>query len=240
MTLFLPSDNIIVERIANGDNRLLGMLYDKWRSDFENVLRPNCSSSLSGEIDFDELYQESVLVLYNYIISGKIFTQGDKIYCVNKYDEINVLSANLKTYMINIGKLKLQAEIRRVSKSLDLFDRIHILTDSHSSSEFDASDYMAAPVDTTRDGSDPEYLDWVSKKNEDDSITLVREILKKMTDPCKTIFHYIYFGEEGKRMSVKDIQKKMPQYTNEASVRNQTSRCNKKFKETFMKLRKLL
>ena len=88
MTLFLPSDNIIVERIANGDDRLLGMLYDKWRSEFENVLRPNCSSSLSGEIDFDELYQESVLVLYNYIISGKIFTQGDKIYCVNKYDEI--------------------------------------------------------------------------------------------------------------------------------------------------------
>ena len=39
---------------------------------------------------------------------------------------------------------------------------------------------------------------------------------------------------------IRETMAKMPQYTNEASVRNQTSRCNKKFKETFMKLRNLL
>ena len=71
-------------------------------------------------------------------------------------------------------------------------------------------------------------------------ISLVRDIVSKMTDPCKTLFHYIYYGDDGKRMSVKEMQKKMPQYTNEASIRTATSRCNKKFKETFMKKRNLL
>ena len=30
MTIFLPSDITIVERIAKGDDRVLSMLYDKW------------------------------------------------------------------------------------------------------------------------------------------------------------------------------------------------------------------
>ena len=97
MTIFLPSDITIVERIANGDDRVLSMLYDKWRSEFENVLRPNCSAAHQNEIDFEELYQESVLVLYYNILNGKIFVNDGKIQCINRYNEIKPLVANLKT-----------------------------------------------------------------------------------------------------------------------------------------------
>lgn len=124
MTIFLPSDITIVERIAHGDDRVLSMLYDKWRSEFENVLRPNCSAAHQNEIDFEELYQESVLVLYYNILNGKIFVNDGKIQCINRYNEMQPLVANLKTYLINTGKKKLLAEIRRVSKNLDIFDRL--------------------------------------------------------------------------------------------------------------------
>ena len=240
MTIFLPSDITIVERIANGDDRVLSMLYDKWRLEFENVLRPNCSAAHQNEIDFEELYQESVLVLYYNILNGKIFINNGKIHCINRYNEVKPLVANLKTYLINTGKKKLQAEIRRVSKNLDIFDRTYMFGDSFSPEDFDNKDYAASPVDTSKDGHGQDLLDWTRQTNEDDVITLVRDIVTNMPDPCKSIFRYIYYGDDGKRMSVKDIMAKMPQYTNEASVRNQTSRCNKKFKETFMKLRNLL
>ena len=114
------------------------------------------------------------------------------------------------------------------------------LRTSFSPKDFDNKDYAASPVDTSKDGHGQDLLDWTRQTNEDDVITLVRDIVSNMSDPCKSIFRYIYYGDDGKRMSVKDIMAKMPQYTSEASVRNQTSRCNKKFKETFMKLRNLL
>ena len=192
MTIFLPSDITIVERIANGDDRVLSMLYDKWRSEFENVLRPNCSAAHQNEIDFEELYQESVLVLYYNILNGKIFVNDGKIQCINRYNEIKPLVANLKTYLINTGKKKLLAEIRRVSKNLDIIDRTYMFGDSFSPEDFDNKDYAASPVDTSKDGRDQDLLNWTRETNEDDTITLVRNIVQNMPDPCKSIFHYIY------------------------------------------------
>jgi CubicO group peptidase (beta-lactamase class C family) len=123
--------------------------------------------------------------------------------------------------------------------SKDVIAQFTAPSDSTSPDYFD--DYLAARVDTSKDGNDPDFLEWTRETNRDNVVTLVRDIMKKMTDPCKTLFNYIYFGDGGKRMSVKDIMKQMPdRYTNEASVRNQTSRCNKKFRETYLRLRNLL
>jgi hypothetical protein len=239
MDIFLPPDIVIVEQIASGNNRILNLLYDKWRPDFINVIQTECSDKLKGKIDFVEIFHESVLVLYNYILSGRIFAEDGKIYCIDRYKEKKSLHANLKTYVINVGKNKLQEEIRRISRTIDIFERTYMTTDSTSPDYFD--DYLAARVDTSKDGNDPDFLEWTRETNRDNVVTLVRDIMKKMTDPCKTLFNYIYFGDGGKRMSVKDIMKQMPdRYTNEASVRNQTSRCNKKFRETYLRLRNLL
>lgn len=238
MTPLLPADPIIVERIADGDDRLLTVMFDKWRGEFEGVLR-SCSDN-ANNLDYGELFQESMLILYNYIISGKIFVKDGQIHCMDRYNEIKKLKANLKTYLINVGKNKQSEEIRRQSRNVDILDRVHRDEDANSADSFDDDHFNTPRVDTSNVGNNSDVNDWVNEENEDETISLVRRIVKNMTDPCKTLFHYIYFGENGKRMPVKEIQKRMPQYTNEVSVRNQISRCHKKFKETFMKSRSII
>ena len=70
---------------------------------------------------------------------------------------------------------------------------------------------------------------------EDDKITIVRQIVKNMTDPCKRIFTLRYWEDEDGKMKMSDIAKEMG-YASADVAKNQHHRCVEQFKEAFLRV----
>ena len=219
--LSINNEPYLVERIYEGDNRAFAALYEKYRSKFFGYFQGSFQeSNRCGQIA--DLYQNSCLKLYNQIITGKMFVQDKNIYIRNREGKINVLSAKLDTYLIGIGKYSYLEMNRGERKYVDFDPFVNIL----SIEDFEpADDNEANPLFEIAD--DPFFED-------ESKFTLVREIVDAMGSPCKEIFTYTYFGEDGRRMKGEEIAEKMG-YSSADVVKNQKSRCHKKFKEAYTK-----
>ncbi|MEQ9263384.1 MAG: sigma-70 family RNA polymerase sigma factor [Owenweeksia sp.] len=87
----------LVEHIRHGDEATLGKLYSRYREEFVVWVRKTYGVDAEGAT---ETYQQSVIVLYENAVSGKL----------------QKLSGSLKTYLFAIGKNKVRELMRQRSK----------------------------------------------------------------------------------------------------------------------------
>ena len=232
----------LVERIFEGDDQAFASLYEKYRDKFFGCFKKRCSEEQFGNRRFyrfndlgsclDDLYQNSCLKLYNQIITGKMFVDGGRIFIRSKDGSINRLTASLETYLTSIGKLTLKEMERGESRYVD-FDPIERITQGDNDPEYDF-DAMLKPANESKVNVDPVF-DLTSDQELDDEekFALVREIVEEMGPPCKDIFTYTYFNETGKKLKGEEIAELMG-YSGADVVKNQKSRCHRKFKAAFL------
>lgn len=83
----------VLERIKTGDKRALEEVYIKYRPEFIGWMTSTYKVSVS---DAKDLYQQSILILYENIVNGKLVE----------------MSSNFKTYLYAVGKNKF-SELKR-------------------------------------------------------------------------------------------------------------------------------
>ena len=102
-------------------------------------------------------------------------------------------------------------------------------------------------ISSETDGEDNDYEDTpfcdIPDPDEDEDTnkihTAVRYIVANMSDPCKSIFKYKFFTEDGKRKHDDEIAS-LTGLKNATTVRSTFQNCKKKFKERFEKILKYL
>ena len=169
--------------------------------------------------------------LYNMIIGGRMFVNGNKIYVVGRDGSVNPMTASLKTFLTSIGKLTLK-EFERGEKRYVGFDTIERTL--HNDPDYECSDELynqsisasSLGVEASVELSINPFADDEKKD------ALVRSIVNNMESPCKEIFTFTYFRENGKKMKGDDIAKQMG-YSSADVVKNQRTRCKKKFQQKF-------
>lgn len=95
------NDELVVEQIKSGDQKVLSQLYENNRSEFLRWLQKDYHCPLD---DTKDLYQVAILIVYNNIQQGKL----------------NHLTSSLKTYLFAVGKNLAHEWNRKVQKSLSL------------------------------------------------------------------------------------------------------------------------
>lgn len=239
MSLF-NNEHHLVEKIYGGDDQAFASLYKKYRGRFFGFFSAKCSTERFGKrrmyrfndngAYLDDLYQNALLKLYNQIITGKMFVEGGKIYIRSKDGGINRLTASIETYLISIGKLTLKEMERGESRFVD-FDPIERVAHDDNDPQYGFTECMTQ-ANPLRINVDPIYdLSTDEDLNNEAKFALVQQIIDNyMGSPCKEIFNY-YFWE---KKSLEEIAQIMPQYSSADSVKNQKSRCHKKFKVAYL------
>lgn len=238
MRLF-KNDTYFVEKIYAGEDQAFTTLYEKCRGKFYGHFRAQYSEDKFGNKSIiryceggaylDDLYQNTLLKLHNQIKTGKMFVDGGKIFVRGKDGTIKRLTASLETYIISVGRLTLKEMVRGECRyvSFDPIERISSEEDNDPKYDMRA---ILEPTVVTRVNVDPIFdISTDQELDNEQKFSIVREIVKELNTPCKEIFNY-YFWE---KKSLEEIAKLMPQYSNVDSVKNQKSRCHKKFKVAF-------
>lgn len=238
MALF-NRDSRLVERIYEGDNQAFASLYDKYRGEFFGYFGKQYSEQSFGNkklISFndggaylDDLYQNSCWKLYNQIMTGKMFVDDGTIYIRKKDGSINKLTASLKTYLISIGNLTLKEMIRGESHYVD-FEPIERVAHDDNDPQYGFEDCMTL-VDSSKVNVDPIFaLSSDEELDNEAKFAIVQRIVEVMGPPCKEIFTYFFWEKK----SLEEISHIMPQYSSADSVKNQKSRCHRKFKAAYL------
>ncbi len=234
--LSINNEPRLIERIYEGDNRAFSTLYEKYRPKFFGYFQTSFSGAEKNE-QIADLYQNSCLKLYNQIITGKMFVQDKNIYIRNRAGIVNVLSAKLETYLIGIGKYSFLEMKRGERKYVDFdpFEKVLSIDDFGYDPAYSFTS-LTSPIESSEIKTNPLLEITDDPYFEDEAkFTLVREIVDAMGTPCKEIFTYFYFSEDGKKKTLEEIAKIMPNYSSADSVKNQKSRCHKKFKDAYEK-----
>lgn len=92
--------NSVVEKIRNDEGQELERIYKAYREEFIKWINKRFSLA---EQDAKEIYQDSILILYENAIHDKIKTMG----------------INIKTYLFAIGKNKALEQLRKVQKLVE-------------------------------------------------------------------------------------------------------------------------
>lgn len=241
MSLF-NNEAKVVEKIYAGNDKAFTDLYEKFRGKFFGYFQEKCIEERFANqvlmkfkrngMYLDDLYQTTCLKFYNQIMTGKLFSSDGKIYIIDKNGNINLLQAKLETYLIGIGTLSLKEFEREECRFVD-FDPIEKIGKGDYDSEYDLDNFIQ-PITTSKVDIDPVFE--ISSDpffNNEDAFALVRQIVGNMESPCKEIFTYTYFNENGKKLKGEEIAQLMG-YASADVVKNQKSRCHKKFKATYI------
>lgn len=239
--LLFNNEPHLVEKIYEGNDQAFSSLYEKYRAKFFGYFKGLCDEERfanqtmmrfkQGGLYLDDLYQQSCLKLYNQIMTGKMFVSGGKIYLTGKDGSINLLKASLETYLTSIGKLTLK-ELERGERRYVDFDPIERIAHDDNDPGYDI-EIECQQVEPSRVNVDPSFeLLTDPFFNDEDRFALVRQIVDGMESPCKEIFTYTYFNENGKKLKGEEIAEKMG-YASADVVKNQKSRCHKRFKAKY-------
>ena len=225
------TDEQFVNRIHDGDNHVFTDFYKINRDTFFKHFSIKCSLDDTGRYRFksdnmylDDLYHDSCLRLYEKIMLGKIYVDDGKIHVINRYNESGVLKGTLYNYLESIGDFALKESERTEEHYAPLVGE----TSSSETNEDDEYGTEQHGTESHELSEDPSFFE------EDDKITIVRRIVKNMTDPCKRIFTLRYWEDEDGKMKMSDIAKEMG-YASADVAKNQHHRCVEQFKEAFAK-----
>ena len=246
------SDIEIISAIKDGTQDASNWFYKQARATFiKHVsIKMQTIPALAADEAYysEELFHESFLRLNIKIYEDKLFVKEDTVYYVNKLGEETKLSGKLQNLLISIGDNILKEFVRSVGDGtfvrLDDFLRKKEADDENDGQEEEAPMIgINSNNRSSEDDEDDDYTDTpfvgiadTDEDDEDDRIgRLVRYIVANMTDPCKSIFKYTFFMENGKKMR-DDEMAPLVSLNNADTVKAKRTQCKKKFKERFEEL----
>jgi len=210
------------QRIANDNNRLL-----KVREDDRHVISKiyeecnflvkfySAKYSQQNGLDIQEAFQEAFLVCYQNI----------------KSEKLQVLTVELKDYISQIMNFKVLDQLYKLdpekrkrlqkNENADIVEGEHIIRHVNFTSELaDESTY-----DDSQSGSHKVNplvtggYDFEKDRQE----TIVRQVVKLLAEPCKTILELRYY----QKLSFNEMIGKVDGYSNENTLRNKRQKCIK-------------
>lgn len=108
----MKKENRLIARIQSGDQKAIEEVYTQFKLDFVAY----ASRFTIAEADVIDIYQDSVVVLYENILSGKLTS----------------LTSSLKTYLFAIGKYKIFNSLKMKVNTVDLGDYGTIIAESNN------------------------------------------------------------------------------------------------------------
>lgn len=200
----LNDDNIFLQRIKQGDEKVIGNIYKKYHNDFK-VFVKNRYPKLGAE-KVEDVYDESFHILTFNVLTGKLITLND--------------NCTLKTYLFKVAKFKIIDLIkeRRLPPSIPTPD-----DDDKKIEEYIS--FSSKSPESIDDGDDDmdEFIDTKTK------LGILRDTVEKLTQPCEKLLKLYWYEEK----SDKEILE-MTDYSSTDTVKNQRARCMKKLKEVYL------
>lgn len=111
----MNKENRLIKQIKSGDQQAIEKIYNLYKREF---LVYSSRFSVSDD-DAIDIYQDSIVVLYENILSGKLTS----------------LTSSLKTYLFAIGKYKIYNSLKIKANIMDLDEYKHVL-EEESDEEF--------------------------------------------------------------------------------------------------------
>jgi hypothetical protein len=223
----------LVAQIERGDYTLFSKFYVQNRERFINSFAKECRNTedetgnrrpkfMRGDLYLDEMYQDSNMRMIEKIHQHKLYVKEGYLYTINKNGEQKAYMGGLYGYLYKIGVYILR-EMERSERNVSTVD----IDDLMATTAYLSEDCECQVMDNNYEDAliDP-------YEEEDDRISLIREIVKDMRDPCKSLFRVTYY-EGGEKRKKWDTIASMLGYVNAEVARVQHFRCFQKFKNKF-------
>lgn len=211
------------QRIANDNNRLLKLREDDRRvisSIYEecNFLVKTYSSKYSQHngLDIEEAYQEAFMACYQNV----------------KSEKLQIMTVEFKDYISQIMNFKVLDQLYKLDPekrkqlqnrvSADIVEGEHIIRHVNFTSELadepNDNDDITAGTHKVNPLATGTY-DFEKDKRE----AIVRQVVKSITEPCKTILDLFYFKE----LSLKEMIGKVTGYNSVDALKTKSYKCKK-------------
>lgn len=200
----LNDDNIFLQRIKQGDEKVIGNIYKKYHHDFKVFVKKRYPKLRAEKAE--DVYDESIHILTFNVLTGKLISLND--------------NCTLKTYLFKVAKFK----IIDIIKAEYLPPSIPTPDDDEKKIQEFLSYEKKMPV-IIDDGDDDmdEYIDTKTK------LGILRNIVAKLTQPCEKLLRLYWYDEK----SDKEILE-MTDYSSTHTIKNQRSRCMKTLKNKYL------
>jgi RNA polymerase sigma factor (sigma-70 family) len=169
----------ILNEIKNGNQQVINELYKQYRNPFLSF----AYSKFNLDIDLaKEIYQDAFVAFYQNVTSGRL----------------TVLTADLKTYIFQIGKNLINNELRKdkkIDKSTEL-SKIKITEDNNNDDDENKYEQMQKAI---------------------------KEAIKQLSDICYMLLTKYYF----EKMKYEELMKTL-NYKNIESIKTQKYKCLRK------------
>lgn len=210
------------QRIADDNNRLLKVREDNRRvisdiyEECHYLINVYASKyALQDGLDIQEAYQEAFLVCYQNI----------------KSEKLKVLTVEMKDYISQIMNFKVLDQLYKIhpemrkrlqnAENADIVEGEHIIRHVNFTSEL-AEESNDDNVQTGSHKVNPLATggyDFEKDRQE----TIVRQVVKLLAEPCKTILDLFYYQE----LSLKDMIGKVNGYTSVDALKTKSYKCKK-------------
>lgn len=190
------SDKDLVSGIRAGDDRMKSAMYLRYRDEFVRWAAGNIGMTDSGEAL--TLYTDACVAAWDKISDGRY--------------ELKV-GATFKTYLFQIAKYMSFNAGRKRKFQTEEIDRYEAIWKKHDNPEYQAPDiFLTSTID--------------EQEVEQKKRTIVKDVVfNLMTEPCRSIFRYIYY----EKMSCSMVADRMS-YSGPDTVKTISSRCRGKLR----------
>jgi len=209
----IANDNIRLNKVCENDRRTISNIYEEC-----NFLVKTYTAKYAQQqgLDIEEAYQEAFMAFYQNVISLKLQT----------------MTVEFKDYISHIMNFKILDQLYKLdpekrkrlpnTENTDIIEGEHIIRHVNYTSELadepnDNNDITVGThkVNPLATGS----YDYEKDRQE----TIVRQVVKQLTDPCKTILDLFYFKE----LSLKEMIGKVTGYTTVDALKTRSYKCKK-------------
>ena len=218
----IANDNFRLNKVRENNRRTISNIYEEC-----NFLVKTYASKYAQQqgLDIEEAYQEAFMAFYQNTISLKLQT----------------MTVEFKDYISQIMNFKILDQLYKLdpekrkrlqnTENADIIEGEHIIRHVNYTSELadepnDNNDITAGThkVNPLATGS----YDYEKDRQE----TIVRQVVKQLTEPCKTILDLFYFKE----LSLKEMIGKVSGYTTVDALKTKSYKCKKSL-ESDLKLK---
>ncbi len=205
-------DNDRLKNVRVDDRRIISNIYEDC-----NFLVKSYAAKYSQQngLDIEEAYQEAFLVCYQNI----------------KSEKLQVLTVEFKDYISQIMNYKVLDQLYKIDpekrkrlqnpENTDIVEGEHIIRHVNFTSELadepsdDDTPIAAGKVNPLATGN----YDYEKDRQE----TIVRQVVKLLTEPCKTILDLFYFKE----LSLKEMIGQVDGYSSVDALKTKSYKCKK-------------
>lgn len=215
----IANDNFRLNKVRENNRRTISNIYEEC-----NFLVKTYASKYAQQqgLDIEEAYQEAFMAFYQNTISLKLQT----------------MTVEFKDYISQIMNFKILDQLYKLdpekrkrlqnTENVDIIEGEHIIRHVNYTSELadEPNDNNDITVGTHKvNPLATSSYDYEKDRKE----TIVRQVVKQLTEPCKTILEMRYF----KKMSFEEMLGKVVGYSSINTLRNKRQRCIKSLEDVL-------